>query len=80
MKSVVEPAQTEFASIQTIDKPYDWQILPEGLAVEFGQYELGGYLSAAESILPWNEIRPYLRKDLPFDPAKLQKAGDSSSN
>lgn len=72
-----EPDEIEISSIKTVD---NWQILPEGLAVEFDQSEFGSYSPPTESILPWNEIRPYLRKDLPFDPAKLQKAPDVSSN
>ncbi len=63
-------------------KPYDvdrverWQLRADGLDVVYRSYELGGYLSAADALIPWSELKPYLRRDLPFDPKYIQSAGD----
>ena len=63
-------------------KPYEvdrvdrWQLRADGLHVVYMSYELGGYLSAAEASIPWDELKPYLRRDMPFDPKDIQSVGD----
>ncbi len=62
-------------------KPYDvdrvnrWQLRADGLAVVYRSYELGGYTSEAAALIPWSELKPYLRQDLPFDPKDIQSIG-----
>lgn len=47
--------------IKSIASISNWQFERGGLRLIFGQYELGGYLSAAEAFLPWSVIGPYLK-------------------
>lgn len=52
--------------------PHRWQVLPDGLHIVFDQIDRPGYDSGAQIIVRWESLKPYLRKDLPFDPAKLE--------
>jgi hypothetical protein len=45
-----------------------WTVDEKTLTYSFDPYELGGYLSAMETVFTWKELRPYLRDDLPFQP------------
>jgi hypothetical protein len=74
LKSLTEPPQTQFDTIKTIDGSGSWRILPDGLHIDYDPYVLGGYLSAATTTLSWAELKPYLRGDLPFDPAQIDVA------
>lgn len=47
--------------ISSIASPENWSFERGGLRLIYGQYELGGYLSAAEAFLPWRVVVPYLR-------------------
>lgn len=58
-----------------VDRPSRWQLRADGLHVVYIQYELGGYLSAADASIPWSELKPYLRQDMSFDPADIQSVG-----
>lgn len=74
LKSTVDPPNNTFlGKIASIDNIDHWRLTPAGIEIVFDPYELGGYLSAAKSLLPWSEVRPYLRRDAPFDPASLRE-------
>jgi hypothetical protein len=51
-----------------------WQLKADGLHIVYPAYELGSYLSQAETLLDWKTLKPYLRQDLPFRPQDLQSA------
>lgn len=44
----------------------------DGLLFQFDPYELGGYPCGGESKVRWAELRPFLRRSLPFDPMRLE--------
>ncbi len=69
--AVSDPPEAELRDTENVRR---WQPMPDGLHIVYIQYELGGYLSAADATVPWAKLKPYLRKDLPFDPAKLEVA------
>ncbi|WP_174286980.1 hypothetical protein [Sphingomonas bacterium] len=49
--------------------PLTWDhvgIGPDGMTWTFGPYELGGYLSGGNAMIGWADLKPYLRRDLPF--------------
>ncbi len=49
--------------------PLTWDhvsIGPDGISWTFGPYELGGYLSGGRTMIGWAQLKPYLRRDLPF--------------
>jgi len=73
LKSAVDPPDDALAGkISSIDNIDHWRLTPAGLEIVFDPYELGGYLSAAKTSVPWSAIRPLMRPDAPFDPAALQ--------
>ncbi len=74
LKSLTSPPETQFDTIKTIDGMGSWRLMPEGLRIDYDPYVLGGYLSAATTTLSWAELKPWLRKDLPFDPAQIEVA------
>lgn len=62
----------DFGKIDSIDQISFWDIGPEGILLVYSPYVLGGYLSSATALLPWPLLKPYLRKDMPFNPAALE--------
>ncbi len=60
------------AKLTTIDEISRWRLTPDGLYLNYGNYELGGYASYGHSVIPWADIKPFLRQDLPFNPELLQ--------
>ena len=47
--------------------PGRWVLGRDGLAVQFGEYEIGPYaLGAPRIAVPWEALRPYLRRNPPF--------------
>jgi hypothetical protein len=57
--------------------PLDWNhasIGPRGISWFFDSYELGGYPSAGTATISWSELRPYLRRKLPFAIDKIRSA------
>jgi len=52
-----------------------WQVKADGIHIVYTPYELGSYLSEAETVLSWSTLKPYLRRDLPFRPQDLQSVG-----
>ena len=68
-------AQSRFDNREQMTKddpdgiPLDWRsasIGPNGIIWLYDSYELGGYLSAGTATISWSELRPYLRRKLPF--------------
>lgn len=62
--------------------PLDWDratIGPRGITWSFKPYELGGYLSGGTATIGWAALRPYLRRDLPFEISALRAPGPSGS-
>ena len=50
--------------------PISWNgasIGPDGITWTFYPYQLGDYVSSGRTMIPWSSLKPYLRKDLPFD-------------
>lgn len=43
----------------------------EGARFRYDPYELGGYPCGGTSKVSWAELRPFLKRPLPFDPARL---------
>lgn len=43
-----------------------------GVTFTFDSYELGGYPCSGGSELSWRDLRPFLKRLLPFDPARLE--------
>ena len=54
-----------------------WQVTAKGLRLTYDDWRSAGNGPGAESDLPWDELKPYLRKDLPFAPAKIETAPDA---
>lgn len=52
----------------------EWQITAKGLSISYDDWRSAGTGNGAETDLSWTELKPWLRKDLPFDPAKIQTA------
>jgi len=58
--------------------PLDWDhasIGRDGITWSFGPYELGGYLSAGDATLTWSDLKPYLRRKLPFVASTIRISG-----
>jgi len=45
----------------------------EGMCLKFHESETGSFVLAQPICLPWTQVQPYLRKDLPFDPGRLEE-------
>jgi hypothetical protein len=62
--------------------PLSWDhvsIGPTGITWSFGPYELGGYLSAGDATVSWSDLKPYLRRNLPFEIKSIRLGPDSSA-
>ncbi len=52
----------------------DWMITAKGLSITYDDWRTVDGRPGAETDLSWAELKPYLRKDLPFDPAMIVAA------
>lgn len=62
--------------------PLSWDrvsIGPDGITWSYGPYELGGYLSAGDATVSWSDLKPYLRRDLPFVIKSIRLRPDNSA-
>jgi len=55
----------------------DWVITAKGLSITYDDWRTVDGRPGAETDLSWAELKPYLRKDLPFDPTKIQVAPEN---
>jgi uncharacterized protein YecT (DUF1311 family) len=69
-----DPGQPLNDLAMDFDDTRRWQLKADGLHIVYPAYELGSYLSQAETLLDWKTLKPYLRQDLPFRPQDLQSA------
>ena len=51
-----------------------WAFLPSGVQIRFNPYSVAGYIPPDPLIVPWADLKPYLRSDLPFRIGELQAA------
>jgi hypothetical protein len=61
--------------------PLDWthaSVGPHGITWSFEPYELGGYVAAGATTVSWAELKPYLRRPLPFTIRTLRAVSSSS--
>jgi uncharacterized protein len=49
----------------------DWAITAKGLSLTYDDWRSADDRPGAETDLSWAELKPFLRKDLPFDPARI---------
>ena len=77
-------AQSRFDNQEGLQNPKDadgiplsWDhasIGPTGITWSFRPYELGGYLSAGDATVSWADLKPYLRRSLPFAIRSIRSA------
>jgi hypothetical protein len=63
------PTKLKVGEFPPIDK---WLPTKAGMLFVFDPYALGAYVDVGESLVPWSELKPDLRSDLPFDPAQIE--------
>jgi len=55
--------------------PLNWSratIGSKGITWSFGSYYLGGYGSGGKTTLSWSDLKPYLKRNLPFDKSTIR--------
>jgi len=62
------------------DSDTQWAFTNEGLRIGYDPYSLGSYLSGGNTVIPWAALAPFLRRPLPFDPARLIEPTISDQN
>jgi uncharacterized protein len=51
---------------ESLDGAPNWEATPAGLLLDYDPYAFGCYPCTGHALVPWNELAPYLRADLPF--------------
>ncbi len=58
---------TAGAAEQALEAREHWNLLPEGLRINFDVYEVGPYAAGPQFVfIPWADLAPYLKADSPF--------------
>lgn len=58
---------TPAAIRQTLDGEGVWEATPTGLLLAYDPYAFGCYPCTGQALVPWAELAPYLREDIPFN-------------
>lgn len=63
-----DPESVTSAAIRdSLDDDGVWEATPAGVLLRYNPYAFGCYPCTGSALVPWAELRPYLRADLPFD-------------
>jgi hypothetical protein len=67
-----EQLEIRIAGYEQIDRSQAPGLSPEGVWLKFHADDSGSFVLAQPLLLSWKVVRPYLRQQLPFDPAGIE--------
>lgn len=69
-----EPVPEGVEGYEALDRTQTPMIGEKGMCLKFQEDKTSSFVLDQPHFLPWKVLRPYLRRDLPFDPERLEES------